>query len=253
MSNLINEIHYLIPSDSTITYSKELALNNTYDDTILRIKEFQGKNTNAVVTFIIPTIGRKSLIDSIKSIQNQSLNNWEIIIIFDGVESNIIIDDDRIKIIEIEKKGINKNSAGLVRNEGMKYVNTKWIAFLDDDDFLKNDYIEKFYEELSINNFDVLIFRMFNGKNILPKLNSTNFYIGEVGISFLIKKEIFDDNIIFIPSHVEDFLYLDKMRNLGKRIVISPFVEYFVNKDYKNINFDNGKRSIIDYTINKIY
>jgi glycosyltransferase involved in cell wall biosynthesis len=71
------------------------------------------------LTFIIPTIGRPSLKYAIKSLKDQTIQNWNAIIIFDGIKCNIENNDSRIQIIEIEKKGININSAGNVRNYGM--------------------------------------------------------------------------------------------------------------------------------------
>lgn len=71
------------------------------------------------ITFIIPTIGRISLNNSINSLLNQTVKKWNAIIIFDGIKCNIENNDSRIQIIEIEKKGININSAGNVRNYGM--------------------------------------------------------------------------------------------------------------------------------------
>ncbi len=44
-----------------------------------------------MITFIIPTIGRKTLINSIESIINQTITDWKIIVIFDGIKSNINI------------------------------------------------------------------------------------------------------------------------------------------------------------------
>ena len=101
------------------------------------------------ITFIIPTIGRDTLINSINSLLNQTYIDWNAIIIFDGIKSNIDINDERIKIIECEKKGLNFNSAALVRNYGISFAKTYWIAFLDDDDIISNDYIETFYNEIS--------------------------------------------------------------------------------------------------------
>jgi glycosyltransferase involved in cell wall biosynthesis len=205
------------------------------------------------ITFIIPTIGRKTLSESIKSLQKQTNPNWNAIIIFDGIKSNIDIDEPRIKIIEIEKKGKDKNSAGLVRNNGIKLVNTKWIGFLDDDDYLADDYVEKFYEELKLNpDLDVLIYRMKDKDNIFPELETDNFYLNHVGISFIINKKIFDNKLEFIPSSSEDFDYLDRIRTNKYKIVISPSIKYFVRsngefgdiKKYKNIE---GKRVLINY------
>ena len=189
------------------------------------------------ITFIIPTIGRATLYNSIQSLLNQTNNNWEAIIIFDGIKPNIEINDNRIKVIQIDKKGRDKNSAGLVRNIGMKYVNTNWIGYLDDDDYLANDYINCFYNELKLNpDMDVLIFRMNDKNKILPELETDNFYLNHVGISFVIKKKIFDNNLIFIPSSGEDFEYLNLIRNNNYKIIISPYIKYFVRSEDMNNN-----------------
>lgn len=142
------------------------------------------------ITFIIPTIGRDTLTNSIQSLLNQRNNNWEAIIIFDGIKPNIEVNDKRIKVMQIDKKGRDKNSAGLVRNIGIKYANTNWIGYLDDDDYLANDYIDCFYNELNLNHdMDVLIFRMNDKNKILPELETDNFYLNHVGISFVMKKK----------------------------------------------------------------
>jgi glycosyltransferase involved in cell wall biosynthesis len=104
------------------------------------------------ITFIIPTIGRNTLENSINSLKNQTIKDWNAIIIFDGIISNIdinYINDNRIKILECDKKGININSAGEVRNYGINYVKSKWIAFLDDDDIIEDDYVETFINEIN--------------------------------------------------------------------------------------------------------
>ena len=203
------------------------------------------------ITFIIPTIGRTTLKRSILSIINQTVKEWNAIIVFDGLEPNIddiqIKSDSRIKIVKTPKKqGKNINSAGLVRNYGMKMVETQWIAFLDDDDTISNDYIETFHKELDINkDFDVLIFRMQMEDRIVPKLSSTNFKICDVGISFVMKREIFRKGLSFIANGAEDFLYLNSIRKAEYRIIISPYVRYFVRKDCE-YNREFGRRGLIN-------
>lgn len=46
-------------------------------------------NNEAIVTFIIPTIGRDTLSKTIDSLINQTNPNWKAIIVFDGIPSNI--------------------------------------------------------------------------------------------------------------------------------------------------------------------
>jgi glycosyltransferase involved in cell wall biosynthesis len=209
------------------------------------------------VTFIIPTIGRETLNRSIESILNQTVENWNIIVIFDGIKSNITVNDKRIKIIEIEKKGLYINCAGNVRNEGIKYATTEWIAFLDDDDTISHNYIETFYKELELNPYlDVLIFRMMINSRIIPKLETNNFYLNDVGISFIMRLSIHSSGTTFIPDGAEDFLYLDKIRKEGYKMVISPYIKYFVRNEpfFTNII---GNRTIINSNfiifINYIY
>ena len=75
------------------------------------------------LTFIIPTIGRNTLSNTIKCLENQTNINWKAIIIFDGIKPNIQTTNPEIKIIEVKKLGTNINSAGNVRNEGIKHAN----------------------------------------------------------------------------------------------------------------------------------
>jgi len=204
------------------------------------------------ITFIIPTIGRITLNNSINSLLNQTIENWNAIIIFDGIKSNIENNDLRIQIIEIDKKGLGINSAGNVRNHGMSICKTKWIAFLDDDDIIAPDYIETFNKELELYpNIDVLIFRMNLDNRIIPKLETDDFYLCDIGISFIMKREIFNNGLKFIPDGAEDYLYLNKIRLYGYKMMISPYIKYFVKKEYiDDIRYDLGNRVFINMNEN---
>jgi glycosyltransferase involved in cell wall biosynthesis len=97
------------------------------------------------ITFIIPSINRDTLTNSVNSLLKQTNKNWKCIIVFDGVEG-IKFDDDRIKTINVNKlgkKGQGHGNAGLVRNEGIKICETEWIGFLDDDLLITRDSINK--------------------------------------------------------------------------------------------------------------
>ena len=80
--------------------------------------------------------------------------------------------------------------------------------------------------------------------DICPDLSTDNFYNGRVGISFAMKKSIFNNNIIFVPSCTEDYFILDKIRENNYKIMISPYLRYFV----RNI----PKEEIDAFTKNKI-
>ena len=205
------------------------------------------------ITFIIPTIGRKTLINTIKSLEKQTNDNWDAIIVFDGIKSNINISNPKIKILEITKKGVDKNSAGRVRNEGMEYAlslgTSKWFGFVDDDDTLSNNYVEIFNKELqSYPNIDVIIMRMNNSNLILPQLKTDDIHINYVGISFIMKANIFANGLKFIPSATEDFNYLDNMKKNNYKLMISPYITYFVGNTNNGLYNDKviGERVLIN-------
>ena len=196
-------------------------------------------NEENFITFIIPSIGRKTLSRTIKSLENQTLGNWKAIIVFDGVKSTISVTDKRISIIEIKKTGVSVNNAGNVRNVALEQVDTKWAGFVDDDDTLSQDYVECLYKNTNLfKDVNTFIFRMSyeNGK-ILPRFEDDNFYIDNVGISFAVKTKFYKEkNLYFTPGGKEDFYYLDKIRNLNERIIILENIGYYVNCNPFKIN-----------------
>ena len=194
-------------------------------------------NNNSFITFIIPTIGRNTLLNSIKSLINQTDSDWKAIIIFDGIKNNFLINDNRITILEIEKTGDSylKNKSGLVRNIGINNVEkSDWIGFLDDDDILSSNYINNLKTELSLNNFDVCIFRMgYENGYILPSKYDRNIIKNRVGISFALKTDI-SKKINFLNNPFEDYFYLKELQKNKYKILISSFVSYYIRtEEYK--------------------
>ena len=90
------------------------------------------------VSVIVPTLNRPEMLKkTLKSILNQTHQNFEIVVVNDGGEdvSEILnqINDKRINYLTHTK---NKGAAA-ARNTGIKNASGQFIAFLDDDDILK--------------------------------------------------------------------------------------------------------------------
>jgi len=156
--------------------------------------------------------------------------NWKAIVIFDGIKPNIEENDPRINIIQIEKTG-RLNYAGRVRNIGILEVNTEWVAFVDDDDTITENYLEIFENEVDVDvDLDVIIFRMLRGDEILPPLEHLDFVKNFVGISFCVKTRLFKNEYLwFNESATEDYDLLDVFRSKGKKIKLSKKITYLVN------------------------
>lgn len=99
-----------------------------------------------LVSVVIPTYNRfEYLLDAIKSVQNQTYSNIEIIVVNDCSTQEQYYSFDfgsSVKIYHLpqnSKKIFGHPSGGYVRNYGCQMASGKYIAFLDDDDiFLKN-------------------------------------------------------------------------------------------------------------------
>jgi len=192
--------------------------------------------------FIIPSLGRDSLNDTVSSLINLTNTNWNALIIFDGVKKNIELTDKRFYFIEIIKSGIEdkKNNAGLVRNYGFQFIkdnhiDTSYISFVDDDDTIHPEFINNLHYDLSLfPNMKCIIYRMmFPNFNVVPQPLSTKLQVKNVGISFVIHSSIiFDLNCSFINHPYEDFLFLQHLKKLNIPLLVSSFVNYFVKSNY---------------------
>jgi glycosyltransferase involved in cell wall biosynthesis len=183
---------------------------------------------NSKITFIIPSLSRLTLIQTVNSLLNQSSDLWKCIIIYDGVDG-IDFNDDRIKTLKIEKTGLigpANGQSGLVRNVGINMVDTEWIGFLDDDDTIHSDYVRTLID--TYQDYDFVVWRMkYPNGTVLPPINDDNLNFGRVGISFCYKNKF--DNLYFdVNRDGEDFDFLMKLKNLSDNWVVTPEVFYNV-------------------------
>ena len=94
-------------------------------------------------SIVIPLYNKeKQIANTIKSIQNQTFQEFEMVIVNDGSTDNSVeivkqIADKRIKLINQENGGVSR-----ARNTGIKNSSFEYIAFLDADDEWEKDYLE---------------------------------------------------------------------------------------------------------------
>ena len=131
-------------------------------------------DNNPLISIIVSSYNKENLlIKTVRSIQNQSLRNIEIIIVDDCSTDNSYIKyknlletDPRIRIFYHQK------NMGLWRTRlnGFLYSRGKFILFYEPDDFYEDNYVlEDFYFLMNKYNLDSLkmIFRIINSYNIL--------------------------------------------------------------------------------------
>ena len=101
---------------------------------------------NDLVSIIIPVYnGEEYLERCINSVVNQTYKNIEIIIINDGSTDNTLDIIKKNANNDLRIKTINKKNEGVsaARNDGIELSTGKFLTFVDADDYIENDYVEK--------------------------------------------------------------------------------------------------------------
>ncbi len=148
------------------------------------------------VSIILPVYNcEKYLEETLTSIINQTYLNWELIIINDGsTDQSLKIcnyfkeKDKRVYIINQENKGVS-----VARNVGLSKTKGEYIVFLDGDDIIKNDYLEKMINYIKMYNVDICICSYTTIKNHISFSNQFRIENGVYSSTtqFLFQNDIF--------------------------------------------------------------
>lgn len=208
-----------------------------------------------MISIIIPTYNRiNSLERSIRSVQKQTHDNWELVIIDDGST-----DDTRLKIQPyLENRRIHyyyqsNQGVGAARNLGIKKANGNYIIFLDSDDYINNTLILNLYQQdyhkFDFINWDVNHINITNNqnstvrpRNLGPLYNykSLLFLAG----SFCVKKQL----LIEVGGYDTKFKYgenyelgirLCQLQSLKTLYIPQTLAVFFVNENRQSSTTQN--------------
>ena len=141
------------------------------------------------ISVIIPVFNVENyLARCLDSVINQTLKDIEIICVDDGSTDNsfnILNDyknsDDRIQVYQQENGGHS-----VATNTGLKYVTGDYIFFVDSDDWIELDALEKLYNNAIENDSDLVLY------DSIEHLPENQFRERRYGILNGLKNEIFD-------------------------------------------------------------
>ena len=224
---------------------------------------------NEKISIIVPIYNVEMYLEEcINSLIHQTYSNIEIILINDGSSdsSGKICDkykeiDNRIRVVHKENGGVSS-----ARNAGIRLVNTKYISFVDPDDYVSEQFIEKLYNSLVDNLADIAVCNFFTirEKNIIEdrkiKNNSLNqeealrlLVKDEIMSSYLwnkmFKKELFENLQFDIGYRYEDIRIMHKIFLKAKKIVMieDSLYYYRIRMDsITNSTLLNNSKELID-------
>ena len=130
-----------------------------------------------LISIIVPVYKvEKYLVRCIKSIQNQTYTNIEIILVDDGspdrcgiICDEIAREDSRIKVLHKENGGLSD-----ARNKGIAIAQGEYVGFVDSDDYIEPDMYEHLLGVIEKYNVKLAICSLWcedeNGNSAIPEL-----------------------------------------------------------------------------------
>lgn len=221
------------------------------------------------VSVIVPVFNvEKYLSCCLDSLLKQTLNNIEIICVNDGSTDNSLQilqeyakKSAQIKIISQENGGL-----GYARNVGVQQAKGDYIGFVDSDDFVSSDFLEKLYTAAVKFNADVVLtnFYIYNNetKEVYPyrdmklihRLSEANSFTAKEYPDVLLnvgswdklyKRDFLIKNGIKFPEKriYEDFNYTYYTLTRAKQIVALTDRLYYYRKNTGTSITDQEKRN----------
>ena len=232
----------------------------------------------SLISIVVPIYNvEKYLNKCLDTIINQSYKDLDIILVDDGSPDNCgkICDDYAKKDKRI--RVIHKKNGGLsdARNCGLEVAKGEYICFIDSDDYIELDMIDKLYTAICNENAEIAICGMMieyeNGKKIdktiknnkkivmnkidgLKMLNS--FYLFDMATcDKMFKTNLFGQDIRYpIGKKSEDFYTTYKLFYKSNKSVYIPdaLYHYYQRENSISRNKSNINRSYIEGSINQL-
>ena len=235
--------------------------------------EHDGKQP--LVSVIVPVYMIEKYVDRcISSIRQQTYNNLEIIIINDGsIDNSIQIcnrhakEDGRIVVINQENKGLSA-----ARNEGIRLAHGKYLTFVDGDDWIESEMINKLVDAVEQNNAQICCCGHSRESGVVAELFTPrkesltgkaavgewlrNRNIKMMAWGKLYSRDLFRENAFFPEGkYFEDTASCWKLFNRSQKVVVISEILYHYCIRGESISNSHSISNIIDkwYAFHSLY
>lgn len=208
------------------------------------------------VSIIMPVYNKEKYIEkAVQSVLQQTLQDWELLIIDDGSTDSSLqkcqsFHDERIKVVHVENGGVSR-----ARNIGLDMAKGEYVTFVDGDDYLAKDYLQELYvpgNEIILGGLTkVNLSGVFLGA-VLPKLKgrksiqevAKTFYEEQLasGIygfvaSKMIRRDVIEKNRLRFDERIrlaEDYEFFLKVYDQVSGILFSENAGYYYVQETEN-------------------
>lgn len=207
------------------------------------------------VSIIIPVYNSEQYLHRcFKSILENNYNNLEVIVVNDGSPDNsqVIIDEYVEKYPDIFVSIVEENQGiGMARNNALEKVTGQYIMFMDNDDFIDNDYIITHVNALKENDYDMVLsgYKRVTDDKELFSVHLSDYpwtrYISIAPWGRLYKASFLKDNDIkFLKTKIGEDVYFNLQTN--------TLTENIKILDYAGYNWYHNNVSVTNTIANKI-
>ena len=224
------------------------------------------------VSIIIPVYKvEKYLKRCIESVINQSYKNIEIILVNDGSPDKCGEICDSYARIDSKIKVIHKKNGGLssARNAGLDIASGEYIMFVDSDDWIEEDSLEKLDKYMDMS-YDIINFKFSfikeGSKNIIELQSDSKesyecdlisyidkLFMGELSFFIwnkLYKKDLFNEVRFPEGRNYEDLATIYKLYFKAKNIIVTDYTLYYYWLGNSNsITSNSTIKNMTDYLL----
>lgn len=195
---------------------------------------------NQLISVIVPIYNVENYLRKcLDSILEQTFHNLEILLVNDGstdgsgqICQEYVEKDNRIRYFEKENGGVSD-----ARNFGLDLARGDYVTFLDADDFLFEDYLEKLYIATTLSNADIMIggYSRFDGSD------------------FYFYKDHFKRDSLVSFTSTQAIQFLDSMLDIQFFNFSTACGKLFKRTLFKELRFPSGRYAENQFIMWKLY
>jgi glycosyltransferase involved in cell wall biosynthesis len=178
-----------------------------------------------MISVIVPIYNSETYLkDCLESILGQTYRDWECILVDDGSAdgSPDLIDsycslDSRLRAIHQDNHGVS-----YARNVGIDHACGEYVTFVDSDDWIEGQYLERLYETISGHDADLSICGL---QQVFSDGRKKKFHVK-------------DDSFPLDAGHEAEFVSLNR-----SSLLFGPVVKLYrtdLLRDFRNVRFEEG-------------